>query len=196
MTSRSIRSAASSWALSRSYLVCRFIQNSGEVPKYRARRKAVSAVIDRFPWMMVVIRLAGTLSRSARALAEMPDSFRISVRCSPGWIGASFLVRMVLSPVSMIIDHFDIVGVSLSPLEADPVLIVDPDAVLALAVAGQLFKMMSRNPQIGQRRGGVQPVKPHAVCSLDCGEPGYLFSCRTPWRRPFSRSRIHNLPQN
>lgn len=47
-------------AMSASYWLCRFIQNSTEVPKKRARRSAVSAVMARPSLMMAAIRVCGT----------------------------------------------------------------------------------------------------------------------------------------
>src|SRR5450631_4027669 len=51
--------------------------------------------MDRFPWTIPEMRLAGTRSRNARAFDESPASFRMSPRCSPGWMGASFFVGII-----------------------------------------------------------------------------------------------------
>jgi len=57
----------------------------------------------------------------------------------------------------MVVDDFHVVGVALPPHEADAILIIDPDAVLALALAVQRFQPVSgRHTQIIQRHGGVQ----------------------------------------
>jgi hypothetical protein len=57
----------------------------------------------------------------------------------------------------MIVGDFHIQGIAVSPAEADPPLIVDPDAVLTLPIPGQLFKAIpGRNSQIGQSIGGVK----------------------------------------
>jgi hypothetical protein len=45
----------------------------------------------------------------------------------------------------VVIGNFNIEGVSIGPAEADPVLIVDPDAVLPFAVAFQNFELMAGN---------------------------------------------------
>ena len=58
--SRSIRAAASRSAARKSCAACRFSQNSGELPKYRASRSAVSAVTPRLPLTMSLTRVAGT----------------------------------------------------------------------------------------------------------------------------------------
>ena len=60
----------------------------------------------------------------------------------------------------MIVGDFHIQGIAVSPAEADPPLIVDPDAVLTLSIPGQLFKAIpGRNSQIGQSIGGVKHEK-------------------------------------
>ena len=46
-------------ATSRSYAVCRFIQLWASVPKKRARRRAVSAVIERLPAQISSMRRCG-----------------------------------------------------------------------------------------------------------------------------------------
>jgi hypothetical protein len=43
----------------------------------------------------------------------------------------------------MIVDDLDVKGVTVTPPEADPPLLVDPDAVLALAIAFQSLGVMS-----------------------------------------------------
>lgn len=44
----------------------------------------------------------------------------------------------------MIVGDLHIVGVTISPAKANPPLIVDPDAVLALSISGELFEAVSR----------------------------------------------------
>jgi len=44
----------------------------------------------------------------------------------------------------VIVRNFNIVGVPVKPLEADPPLIVDPDAVLAGTVSPQFLQAVSR----------------------------------------------------
>jgi hypothetical protein len=57
----------------------------------------------------------------------------------------------------MIVDDFHVVGVTFPPHEADAVLIIDSDAVLALALAVQsLQPVPGRNVQIVQRHGSMQ----------------------------------------
>jgi len=126
-----------------------FIQNSGDVPKYRASRKAVSAEMPRRWLRIAVIRLGGTDSASARARADMANSFISSLRSSPGWIGRILFVLMVPYSRSMIIDNLHIARSVLVPLKADPPLGVDADAVLSLAVAGESLEAIARQSSEG-----------------------------------------------
>jgi hypothetical protein len=58
---------------------------------------------------------------------------------------------------SVVIDDLDIVSVSLLPDKANPKLIIDPDAVLAVAVPLQSFQPVSRGAlQVLERSRGVQ----------------------------------------
>jgi hypothetical protein len=57
----------------------------------------------------------------------------------------------------MVVDDFHSVGVALPPHEANAILIIDPDAVLALAFAVQRLQPVSgRHAQIIQRHRGMQ----------------------------------------
>jgi len=51
----------------------------------------------------------------------------------------------------MIVNDFHVVSISVLPAKADPPLIVDPDAVLAVAV--KLLQPVSREGQIAQACG-------------------------------------------
>jgi hypothetical protein len=68
----------------------------------------------------------------------------------------------------MIIDNFYVVGVPFAPDEAEPPLLIDPDAVLSLSVAMQKFQAISRRRgQVSQLRGAVQLPKLPACDMLD-----------------------------
>ena len=72
-------------ATSNSHDACMFVQNLDVVPKYRDRRKAVSAVIPRLSFTMSLIRVAGTRNERANWCAQMPNGDRNSSRrISPG----------------------------------------------------------------------------------------------------------------
>jgi len=52
----------------------------------------------------------------------------------------------------MVVSDLSVVGVSVSPAEAHAPLIIDADAVMPLAIPGQLFQPVAgRNPQILER---------------------------------------------
>src|SRR5438128_5989358 len=100
---------------------------------------AVSAEMERFPLMISVNRLAGILRARAAALAESPTSSSSRFNILPGWIGGRLAVLfMIFSPL-VIIHDFNLIVVPVAPFEAAPVLVIDPDAVLPLSIAGQLF---------------------------------------------------------
>ena len=57
----------------------------------------------------------------------------------------------------MVIHDLDIETIPSAPLEAEPPLVVDPDAVLSLTIAPQSFEAVSRNRRkVRQARGRVQ----------------------------------------
>ena len=73
----------------------------------------------------------------------------------------------------MIIDNLDFrwTGVWNRPLETDSPLVVDSDAVLPLAIAGQSFKTIARQGgKVFDRHGRVQPVEFQASLPLDAFE--------------------------
>jgi hypothetical protein len=79
------------FATSKSYLAWRFIQNLSEVPKYLARRRAVSAVIALEPCTISLIRLAATpISLARRYWLRFIGTRNSSNRISQGCIGEYF----------------------------------------------------------------------------------------------------------
>ncbi len=57
----------------------------------------------------------------------------------------------------MVVDDFHVVGIAIPPHEADAILIIDSDTVLALALAVQSLQPVSgRHTQIIQRHRGMQ----------------------------------------
>jgi len=57
----------------------------------------------------------------------------------------------------MIVSDLDVVSVAFSPPKAHPPLIVDPDAVLSLAILRELLEPVAwRNPQILERLRGIE----------------------------------------
>jgi hypothetical protein len=61
--------------------------------------------------------------------------------------------------LSVIIDDFNVMGVTFRPGKADPVLMVDPDAVLPGAVSFEGLQVISGQRQIPQAPGLVELVE-------------------------------------
>src|ERR1035441_2738908 len=107
--------------------------------------------MPRFSFTIRLIRLDGTRIACAKPLMLISSSFMSSSRILPGWIGGSFSTLVVVR-------DFDIGWTLRSPFEADFILIIDPDAELALAFAAQRFPSVpAKRPQIFQGCRGVKP---------------------------------------
>src|ERR1039457_7032924 len=120
-------------ATSRSNRACRLIQSCAVVPKYRPRRRAVSAEIPRFSRTISLMRLGGTWISLARRYWLMPSGIRNSSRnISPGCIGGKSL--LLISNSLIIVHYFDIVSIIVAPHKTDSPLVIDADAVLADAI--------------------------------------------------------------
>ena len=114
-------------------MACRLIQNSGLVPKKRAKRKAVSAVTARSPLTMAPTRVAGTRKAIAKALMDIFSGLRnYSLSTSPGWAVTRFGVAMAL----VVVDDFDIGRSFFGPNETNAPLIIDPNRVLSRTARG------------------------------------------------------------
>jgi hypothetical protein len=60
-------------------------------------------------------------------------------------------------PPSVVVHHFDLLRVAVLPHEADPILIVDPDTVLASPVAGKGLEVITRErTQVVESLGRMQ----------------------------------------
>src|SRR5262245_51104102 len=73
----------------------------------------------------------------------------------------------------VIINDLDVDGTrrGVRPLEANPPLIVDADAVLAFAISGQRLKTVTgQSSQVLHRGGGLQTVQLEARGTLDSGK--------------------------
>src|SRR6266545_633655 len=100
---------------------------------------AVSAVIPRFPLMMVFTRWIGTPIRDASSTCVTPRGFRnSSSSISPGAVGGRFFGSMVVL-TSVVIDDLDIARIAALEAKDDPVLVVDPDAEVPVEDHGQLY---------------------------------------------------------
>ncbi len=117
-----------------SQVFCRFSHRFGVVPKYRASRSAVSAVIPRWPFRIVVTRLTGTPSAFASALADSPSSSSPLAGFRPD-APASFRFSRSFHYPSMVVNDLHIARSIFRPAEADASLPIGPDTALARAVA-------------------------------------------------------------
>src|SRR4051812_17649800 len=96
-----------------SYWLCRSSQNCALLPKYRPSRSAVSAVIERRPLRMSVMRPDGTPRSNARRFALRLRVASSRLKRRPGWATGGMALSF------MIIHDLDIVGVALAELEAN-----------------------------------------------------------------------------
>jgi len=81
----------------------------------------------------------------------------------------------MFNPSVVIVDDLDLAGTRgpIRPREADPPLVIDPDAVLANAGTPEGLESVSRKcAEILQRPGDLQSIQPDF--RLSC-EPGKLF---------------------
>ena len=68
----------------------------------------------------------------------------------------------------MIIDDLDVKGVTVTPLETDPPLLVDPNAVLALSTTLQTFELIrARNRKVFQVSSRIQLLQLHQCALLN-----------------------------
>jgi hypothetical protein len=114
--------------------------------KYRAKRNAVSAVMLRRPFTISLILVTGTRKSRANPLMLKPSGAIISSRrISPGCTGGSrrrFFA--IISSNLVVVDDLDLVDIPIPPHEADAILVVDPDAVLASPIAGKRLEPIPR----------------------------------------------------
>jgi hypothetical protein len=137
--------------MSKSKFVCRFIHVCGEVPKYRARCRAVSAVIARFsrtivhPGKRKIQVLRETIGCKAQGSHGLLAQDLAGMDCIQRHANPFFFWHQQLLPrVSVIIDDFDLVRVFRLPHEADSIPIVDADAELPFPVAPRRFQAVAR----------------------------------------------------
>src|SRR5690606_3633705 len=70
---------------------------------------------------------------------------------------ARFSMRIAMVISSVIVHQLSVLGIRPSPLETQPELIVDPDAVLPCPIPLQGFQSIARqNPQVVQPTGAMQ----------------------------------------
>src|ERR1700722_4828412 len=124
--------------------------------------------MPRVPFKICVTRLVGTSIFRASSAALISSASSSAARCSPGWIAVSAIATLLV-----IVDNLHVPRPrrSVSPLEANPPLIVYADAVLALAVTYQRFKTVSRQrSEIADRGSRLQTIKLQARGPLKARE--------------------------
>src|SRR5271157_1532388 len=117
------------------------------------------------------MRFAGTRIACANPLMLIPSSCMSSNRILPGWIGGSFF------PPLVVVGDFDIGRSFRFPVEADSILVVDPNAELALAAAAQRFQPVpAKCPQVLQGSRGVQPDQTRSSLLFNVHQLNYAQS--------------------
>jgi hypothetical protein len=78
----------------------------------------------------------------------------------------------------MVVNYFNLVGIPVTPLEANSPTLIDPDAVLALPVSRQLLKTIARrNAEISEAKRVIE----HSEFSISS-----LLDVSREARRPFA----------
>src|SRR5713101_5513062 len=134
-----------------SYWLCKSSQNCAWLPKYRPSRTAVSALIERRPLRMSVMRPDGTPRSSARrlALSARAASSRLSSR--PGCARGAWRLS------SVIVDELDVVGIALTEFETDTPSLIHGHGPLSIALSLEPMQAnAAERAEIAQRLGDVQ----------------------------------------
>ena len=76
----------------------------------------------------------------------------------------------------MVVHDFDIVRITIPPLEADSVAVIDADTVLPFPVGLERFQMKARQPEVAQSGRGIQKPQP----DQSRGTPGIPLKVATP----------------
>jgi len=72
----------------------------------------------------------------------------------------------------MVIHHLHVIGIAPLPAEAEPPLVVDPDAPFSGTVAGQLLETVAgRDPEIVEANGGIEEAEFAEPGALHLGPP-------------------------
>jgi hypothetical protein len=114
----------------------------------RQRRRSVSAVIARLPFTMALMRLSGTSMACANRYWLLPIGLRnSSSNTSPGGTSSK----------SVVVNDFNVFWSSFRPDEAEPELVVDADAVLAMAVSAKRLQAIAWwDLEIVEASGGIK----------------------------------------
>jgi len=94
---------------------------------------------------------------------------------------------------SMVINNLDLIGITVSPDEANSPLVIDANAVLALAVASQCLKPVPRRDlQVLQHSSAMEIQQLPARDSLKAPEPGDLQIGEQGFGLPGSKGADHS----
>ena len=92
----------------------------------------------------------------------------------------------------MIIDNLDLNRIGLNPEEADPPLVVDPNAVLPQPIAAKFFQTIpSNHPQIGKGSRGVNLVQLSLCYRSDALELSAELTPKDPFALPIPERPDH-----
>src|SRR5216684_9228357 len=156
-----------------------------------AKRSAVSAVMPRRSFTMSAIRVTGT--RKAMAILFMLNPSGVmnsSRRISPGCTG--FIFFAILSSPLVIIHDLDFIGVAVAPYKAKAPLVIDADAVLALAIALQSLQSVPRQQrERAHIRRRVKHVEFPQALTLNGLEPAHRFPAEKALRISAAESPDH-----
>src|SRR5262245_3529080 len=118
----------------------------------------------RLPWTISLMRRGGTPMATATLCWVTPSgSMKSSISTSPGWIGANLLISFTSS---VVVDDLDVFRASVCPGEADPPLVVDPDAVLAPSAPLERLQPVARwDAKVVESHCGIEDRKLPQGCS-------------------------------
>src|SRR5437870_117287 len=95
-------------------------------------------------------------------------------------------MRAISRSPLVIVDDLHVGGsaVAFRPFEADPPLIIDPDAVLTLSISAQRFEPVpGQRREIPQRRRRLETVQLQLGRTLNAGKPPYTRTKGPNWNQ-------------
>src|SRR5262245_6072583 len=99
--------------------------------------------------------------------------------------------------LSVVVRDFNVEGVSASPYEADPPLIVDPDAVLTLSISPQGLEPVSgRHPEVRERSCPVEEQELSSRRALKGSKPRDVLILKELRGRPGPKRAVEIIPFN
>ncbi len=169
----------------------RLSQRSGVVLNAREKRNAISTETAALPFTMAEIVLRETPISSANAAMLSPRGSRyISLRISPGMEG--FLVRSIVSPLSMVILIIDHVGVSVLKTKRQPPVCGYCYTPKALKFPFQHMQAGTRKIHIRRCASTIEQVKNHSQAAGMPGLNALCASCQKERLQPFVCKRLNH----